>query len=214
MGHPSPRRSSLPAAVAIAAIAAIAVGACTSAAPPVSPTPTTAAPTAAPADSAPATAAPPASAAAPAASGGTGDGGYGDGGYGRYGDGYATAAPSMPAASGGPAGATGALGTKDISGIGTVLVGPTGMTLYTYARDTAGKSACTGGCAGAWPPLRATTVPALPAGFSGRVTLIARDDGSQQVAYDGHPLYGFSGDSAPGDANGQGSGGVWFVVTK
>jgi predicted lipoprotein with Yx(FWY)xxD motif len=95
-----------------------------------------------------------------------------------------------------------------------VLVGPTGMTLYMYARDTAGASVCTGGCASAWPPLTVTTAPAVPAGFSGKITLVKRDDGSQQVAYDGHPLYGFAGDTAPGQANGQGSGNVWFVVTK
>jgi predicted lipoprotein with Yx(FWY)xxD motif len=88
------------------------------------------------------------------------------------------------------------------------------MTLYTYARDTLGTSACSGGCASAWPPLTATAAPAPPTGFSGKVTLIRRADGSQQVAYDGQPLYGFAGDAAPGQANGQGSGGVWFVVTK
>jgi len=99
--------------------------------------------------------------------------------------------------------------------VGTVLVGPDGMTLYTYKPDGAtGKSACTGGCASAWPPLAATAAPALPTGFAGKVTLITRDDGSKQVAYDGKPLYDFVGDSAPGDATGQGSGGVWFVVTK
>ncbi len=73
-------------------------------------------------------------------------------------------------------------------------------------------STCTGGCASAWPPFIVTAAPAAPAGAAGKITLITRADGGKQVAYNGAPLYTFSGDSAPGDANGQGSGGSWFVA--
>jgi predicted lipoprotein with Yx(FWY)xxD motif len=73
-------------------------------------------------------------------------------------------------------------------------------------------STCNGGCASAWPPFSATTAPAAPAGASGKVTITTRADGSKQVAYNGAPLYTFAGDQKAGDANGQGSGGNWFVA--
>jgi predicted lipoprotein with Yx(FWY)xxD motif len=80
-------------------------------------------------------------------------------------------------------------------------------TLYTFSRDTAGKSNCNGACAKNWPP--ASSAPGLD---SGKITTIKRSDGSSQVALDGHPLYRYVGDKKPGDANGNGLnvfGGVW-----
>jgi predicted lipoprotein with Yx(FWY)xxD motif len=79
-------------------------------------------------------------------------------------------------------------------------------TLYTFSKDTAGKSNCSGACAQNWPPAKSAP------GISGKVTTIKRSDGSSQVALDGHPLYRFSGDKQPGDANGDGLnafGGLW-----
>jgi predicted lipoprotein with Yx(FWY)xxD motif len=82
------------------------------------------------------------------------------------------------------------------------------MTLYTFDKDSAGKSACNGPCATMWPPL------AAPAGakLSGDFSVITRDDGSQQIAHKGRPLYHFAADNKPGDKNGDGNGGVWHVV--
>ena len=40
----------------------------------------------------------------------------------------------------------------------------------------------------------------------------AHPEGGTQVTYGGWPLYYFSGDSAPGDVNGQGQGDVWYVI--
>jgi predicted lipoprotein with Yx(FWY)xxD motif len=80
-------------------------------------------------------------------------------------------------------------------------------TLYTFSRDTAGKSNCSGACAKNWPP--ATSAPGLD---KAKVTTIKRSDGSSQVALGGHPLYRFIGDKKPGDANGDGLnafGGLW-----
>jgi predicted lipoprotein with Yx(FWY)xxD motif len=80
-------------------------------------------------------------------------------------------------------------------------------TLYTFSRDTTGKSNCNGACAKNWPP--AGSAPGLD---SGKITTIKRSDGSSQVALDGHPLYRYVGDKNPGDANGNGLnvfGGVW-----
>lgn len=99
-------------------------------------------------------------------------------------------------------------------GPGSFLVGANGLTLYLLMRDSAGTSTCTGGCASAWPPLTVTGQPAAGTGVNASLLgTITRTDGSIQVTYNGHPLYYYMGDSAPGDENGQGSGGVWFVVS-
>jgi len=83
-----------------------------------------------------------------------------------------------------------------------------GMTLYVYDPDTAGKSVCNGPCATSWPPLLA------PAGAvaSGKYTVVTRDDGSMQWAYDGKPLYGWKNDKQPGDTTGDGVGGKWHTA--
>ena len=70
--------------------------------------------------------------------------------------------------------------------------------------DSTGNSACSGACAGAWPPV--TTTGALTASGSAQATdlsTITRSDGTKQVVYDGHPLYYFSGDSGPGRSTGR-----------
>jgi len=98
---------------------------------------------------------------------------------------------------------------------GTTLVGPDGMTLYIFTNDTDGVSNCSGDCATNWPPLVVTDDDELAAGdgVTGELDTIERDDGSLQVTYDGAPLYYFAGDSAAGDSNGEGVGGVWFIAS-
>jgi predicted lipoprotein with Yx(FWY)xxD motif len=105
----------------------------------------------------------------------------------------------------------------DIGGneeLGEFLVGGDGMTLYIFTPDEPGVSNCNGGCATAWPPLTVPdgTEPTAGSGVSGELTLITRDDGSQQVALDGQPLYFWQNDSQPGDATGQGVNEVWYVL--
>ena len=118
-----------------------------------------------------------------------------------------SAAASAPASSSGTA-----LKTASIGGA-TVLTNAKGFTLYSFAPDTATKSNCNAGCVQYWPPVKgpATAGP----GVTGTLTTITRSDGSMQAAYDGHPLYTYVGDTAPGQAKGNGlnlSGGVWHVV--
>jgi len=91
---------------------------------------------------------------------------------------------------------------------GKVLVDHSGMTLYTFDKDSAGKSACNGECATAWPPLKAEA----GAMAAGEYTVITRDDGSLQWAYDGKPLYLWVKDTKPGDATGDKFKDVWHVV--
>jgi predicted lipoprotein with Yx(FWY)xxD motif len=83
-------------------------------------------------------------------------------------------------------------------------------TLYTFSKDSSGKSNCSGACAKSWPP--ATSAPRLD---KAKLSTIKRSDGKPQIALDGRPLYSFAGDTKPGDANGQGSnafGGLWTVA--
>jgi predicted lipoprotein with Yx(FWY)xxD motif len=97
--------------------------------------------------------------------------------------------------------------------VGTVLVDAQGRTLYLYAPDKSGSSTCSGGCAASWPPLLVKGAP--KAGNGAKAALLGtteRSDGSLQVTYDGHPLYRFGGDSKAGDVNGQGAGGIWYVL--
>jgi predicted lipoprotein with Yx(FWY)xxD motif len=95
----------------------------------------------------------------------------------------------------------------------TILTDPNGRTLYYFADDSATASACTSGCASVWPPLivssgSPTSASSLPG------TLSARDVGNgQQALYNGHPLYRYSGDAAPGDTGGEGIQGKWHVAT-
>lgn len=118
------------------------------------------------------------------------------------------------AAAGGPATtAPGALKAVRIGAV-TVLADANGRTLYWFAPDTAARSACYGSCAAYWPPVKgpATAGP----GVTGKLSVLTRSDGSAQAAYDGHPLYTYVGDSAPGQANGNGlnlNGGLWHEVT-
>jgi predicted lipoprotein with Yx(FWY)xxD motif len=130
------------------------------------------------------------------------------------------AAPTTPAATSSaaaqPAGKP-AVSLSSTSGIpGKFLVGSNGRTLYLWEADQSGKSTCSGACAAAWPPDIVTGTPKAGSGVSqSLLSTIKRSDGSMQLAYNGHPLYYFTGDSAAGTAMGQGSkafGAGWYVV--
>jgi predicted lipoprotein with Yx(FWY)xxD motif len=111
-------------------------------------------------------------------------------------------------------GAAATVATADVGQLGTVLVDGTGRTLYLFESDTGTSSTCTGSCAATWPALVTSGSASAGSGAdSGMLGTTARDDGTTQVTYDGHPLYVYSGDSAAGDANGQGIGDVWYAVT-
>jgi len=112
-----------------------------------------------------------------------------------------------------PASGGNTLKTTTIGGA-TVLTNAKGFTVYWFGPDTATTSNCTGSCATFWPPVKgsATAGP----GVTGKLATITRSDGTTQATYNGHPLYTYKGDSAPGQAKGNGlnlSGGVWHEVT-
>jgi predicted lipoprotein with Yx(FWY)xxD motif len=96
---------------------------------------------------------------------------------------------------------------------GTVLANSRGFTVYYYTVDKrgSGKSSCYGGCATIWPPVLGPV--RFPAGVKlpGAVGYIKRTGGARQLTINGWPVYTYVGDKAPGQSNGQGVGGVWFV---
>jgi predicted lipoprotein with Yx(FWY)xxD motif len=105
------------------------------------------------------------------------------------------------------AGSNATLASATIGSHGVVLVaGSNQMTLYQFSMDVAGSgtSACTGGCATTWPPLTVTngTTPTAASGITGQLGTITLSGGSIQVTYNGKPLHFYSGDTKPGDANG------------
>src|SRR3954470_3546283 len=99
------------------------------------------------------------------------------------------------------------------SRLGRILVGARGRTLYLFTKDSETKSACSGACAAAWPPLRAKGKPAVASGAS---AALVGTTGGAQVTYNGHPLYFFVKDKKARDTNGEGLtafGGTWFAVS-
>lgn len=94
----------------------------------------------------------------------------------------------------------------------TVLTTFNGMTLYERSSDPVPGSNCTGQCAQMWPPLLSNGTVLSTAPIGGILTVHMTANG-KQVEYNGHPLYTYSGDMAPGQANGQGVGNVWQIVT-
>ena len=105
-----------------------------------------------------------------------------------------------------------ALKTTTIGGT-TVLTNAKGFTLYSFAPDTPTASKCYGSCAAYWPPVTGTT--AAGQGLPGKVATITRTGGAHQLTYNGHPLYTYIGDTAPGQARGNNlnlNGGLWREI--
>lgn len=118
-------------------------------------------------------------------------------------------ASESPAASG-----SGAVVQVGSTSLGDVLVDQAGMTLYMFDKDTQGSpSTCYDQCASAWPPLLTDGSPSAGTGADdGKLGTAERTDGTTQVTYDGWPLYYWAQDAKPGDVNGQGVNGVWWVL--
>jgi len=103
------------------------------------------------------------------------------------------------------------------TGLGRIIVDGRGRSLYLFEKDAHGRSACSGVCTAYWPPLltngRSIAIKGAKPSLLGS---IRRADGSRQVSYAGHPVYFFSGDTRPGQTNGEGLkdfGAGWYVLT-
>jgi predicted lipoprotein with Yx(FWY)xxD motif len=117
--------------------------------------------------------------------------------------------------------AAGGSGTASVtlaqSDLGKILVDGQGRTLYLFEADEGTASTCDGACASAWPPLTTAGSPNAGPGVSAsKLGTTTRGDGTSEVTYNGHPLYTYAGDSAPGQTSGQGSdafGAEWYVLS-
>ena len=100
--------------------------------------------------------------------------------------------------------------------LGKILVDGKGRTLYLFRKDTGRRSRCSGACAQAWPPVTTRERPEAEGGAKqSKLSTSRRANGKRQVLYNGHPLYRYAFDSAPGDTFGQGLnafGASWFVL--
>jgi predicted lipoprotein with Yx(FWY)xxD motif len=128
----------------------------------------------------------------------------------------ATEAPTTDATAGVPVTGAATINVAEVGTFGQALVDGEGRSLYLFTNDTqnSGASSCTGECLVNWPPLFTDGDPVAGTGVDaamlGTITL---PDGTTQVTYNGWPLYYYIDDAAAGDANGQGVGGVWFLVS-
>ena len=117
-------------------------------------------------------------------------------------------------AAGASAGSSGTTLKMTTIGGTQVLTNSAGFTLYWFAPDTSTTSNCTGSCATFWPPVKGPATAG--SGVTGTLGVITRPDGTMQATYDGHPLYTYAADAAPGQNKGDGlnvSGGLWHEVT-
>jgi predicted lipoprotein with Yx(FWY)xxD motif len=103
------------------------------------------------------------------------------------------------------------------SKLGKILVDGKGQTLYLFEADKGKASTCDGGCASAWPPLATAGKPMAGTGVSAsKLGTTKRSDGTNEVTYNGHPLYTYAGDGVPGQTTGQGLddfGAEWYVLS-
>ena len=127
----------------------------------------------------------------------------------------AASTPAAGAGSSAPASSAGGstLNMTTINGT-AVVTNSKGRTVYWFVPDTSTTSKCTGSCATYWPPVTGTVTAGT--GVTGTLGTITRPDGTTQATYDGHPLYTYVGDTAAGQAKGNGlnlSGGLWYEMT-
>ena len=122
----------------------------------------------------------------------------------------AAAGTSAMAAGKGPA----TIGPRHTS-LGTFLVS-SGRTLYLFGADGRNQSTCTGPCAGTWPPLLTSGRPKASGGVKASLLGTTGSGSTEQVTYNGHPLYTYSGDTKRGETNSENLklfGAKWYVVS-
>ena len=120
------------------------------------------------------------------------------------------AAPATPAVPAAPA----IVARATESPLGVIVVDGSGRTLYGFTKDDDGTPTCVDACAEAWPPAIVEGEPAVEGLDQALFSTVDRPDGTKQLKMGKWPLYTFSGDAGPGEVNGQGSGGSWFVVAR
>ena len=121
---------------------------------------------------------------------------------------------AKPAANAGVGHAAGSASVKvSTSSLGDILTDQSGRTLYAFTNDKGGTSSCTATCIATWPALASKDKVAAASGVNPALLKeTKRAEGTSQATYGDWPLYYYAGDMGPGDVDGQGVDGVWFVV--
>jgi predicted lipoprotein with Yx(FWY)xxD motif len=127
------------------------------------------------------------------------------------------AVAALAAVTGAAGAASGSAATVDVAKtkLGTILVNAQGRTLYDFAKDKNGKSACSSACAKFWPPLMTNGKPKAGKGVQAKLLGTTKRSNGTQVTYNGHPLYTYVNDKKAGQTKGQGTtffGGAWLVL--
>ncbi len=134
---------------------------------------------------------------------------------GAYGSGEESTAKSEPSGSSG-GGAAAVVSVASAPKLGRILVDSKGLTLYDFHKDKGTTSACYGACASVWPPLTTEGAPQAGEGaMASELGTTKRKDGTVQVTYAGHPLYTYTADTKPGEANGNdfsSYGAEWYAL--
>lgn len=136
----------------------------------------------------------------------------------------ASSGKSQPAGTSPPASSSPAVtvSAKSVAGVGTVLVNSKGQTLYMLTSEKGGKITCTddNGCTKVWPDTelpKGTTSATAGSGIQASLLgTVKNSAGDLYVTYHGWPLYTYTGDSGPGQANGEGItafGGTWYALS-
>jgi predicted lipoprotein with Yx(FWY)xxD motif len=125
------------------------------------------------------------------------------------GGGYAVPPAPSSSAPAGPANLT-----IITTSLGQAVGDTSGYALYMYMPDSGGTPTCTDTCAANWPPAATTGAPTAATGLDTKLlTTVMHPNGVTQVVYNGHPLYRYGGDAAPGDIGGEGRLGYWYLLT-
>jgi predicted lipoprotein with Yx(FWY)xxD motif len=132
------------------------------------------------------------------------------------GKGGASSKPASTTASSGGGGGAAVVSVATAPKLGQIIVDTKGFTLYDFHKDKGTKSSCYGACAGVWPPLTSEGTPQAKGGaVASQLGTTKRSDGTVQVTYAGHPLYTYTADTKPGEANGNdfsSYGGEWYAL--
>ncbi len=146
---------------------------------------------------------------------GGGSGSSSSGGAYGEGNGGTTKPASTTTSTGGGSGAA-VVSVAAVPKAGQVIVDSKGFTLYDFHKDKGSQSFCYGACAGVWPPLTTEGTPRAQGGaIASKLGTTERSDGTMQVTYAGHPVYTYTADTKPGEANGNdfsSYGGQWYAL--
>lgn len=102
----------------------------------------------------------------------------------------------------------GGAGKMSDTATGKIMTTAGGFTLYTFDKDSAGKSNCDASCLKVWPAYHASAKTKAVAPW----TKVKASDGKDMWAYSGKPVYTYIKDKKAGDVEGDGVGGNWHII--